>query len=48
MASLGRLAGRLNLILEGALVRAWAGDALSLANAADVILERLSDQSELV
>jgi hypothetical protein len=44
--SIGLLAGRLNVLLEGALVRAWMGDALGLTNAVDVFVERVDDAGE--
>jgi hypothetical protein len=46
MESIGLLAGRLNVLLEGALVRAWTGDALGLTNAVDVFVERVDDAGE--
>lgn len=46
MESIGLLAGRLKVLLEGALVRVWTGDALGLTNAVDVFVERVDNAGE--
>lgn len=46
MESMALLAGRLNVVLEAALVLAWKGNLQSLTNVVDIFLERVDDAGE--